>query len=252
MLRFLAIIALILFAGSTAAARTAEEAPPSLADACPGYSGNDLAARALWLRTYDHVRLYAIEGGSSKTAIVLAHGGGGSVCETLGVATKLVANGYRVVAFDFRGYARSQSSRKRPFDFARDLAAASSHARRTGAQRVFLMGSSMGGAAIVQNTSSLRVDGRISLSGTRLWPGYGVNNPRSLPRIRAPFLYVGTRSDPRAPLKEALSIFRRIGARDKRTALYRGTDHGWPLLETSSLGPQRLALVLRWIAARSA
>jgi hypothetical protein len=47
-------------------------------------------------------------------------------------------------------------------------------------------------AAIVQNTSALRVAGRISLSGTRLWPGYGINNRAGVARIRDPFLYVGT------------------------------------------------------------
>jgi hypothetical protein len=66
-------------------------------------------------------------------------------------------------------------------------------------------------AAIVQNTSALRVAGRISLSGTRLWPGYGINNRAGVARIRDPFLYVGTRGDWRAPLKEALGIFRRVG-----------------------------------------
>ena len=249
MLRTLTIIALALCAASAAAASTSEETPPSPAEACR--STEQVQARAFWLQTYDRVRLYAIEVGSGKTAVILAHGGGSDVCETLGLAGKLVANGHRVVAFDFRGYGRSQSPRKNPLALGKDLAAAVTHARRTGAERVFLMGSSMGGAAIVQNTSSLRVDGRISVSGTRLWRGFGVNNPRGLRRIRAPFLYVGSRRDPRAPLREALAIFRRVGAADKRTALYRGSDHGFLLFETSSSAAQRLTLVLRWIAARS-
>lgn len=109
----------------------------------------------------------------------------------------------------------------------------------------------MGGAAIVQNTSSLRVDGRISISGTRLWRGYGFNNFRGLARIRAPFLYVGTRRDPRAPLKEALGIFRRIGAKDKRTAIYPGSDHGWPLVVNGRFAPPSLALILGWIGRHS-
>src|SRR5215208_3236864 len=103
----------------------------------------------------------------------------------------------------------------------------------------------MGGAASVQNTSTLDVDGRISLSGTRLWRGYRVNDPAGLLRIRAPFLYVGSRNDWRAPLKEALGIFRRMGAGDKRTALYPGSDHGWCLVESSRFAPRARALVLR-------
>ena len=109
----------------------------------------------------------------------------------------------------------------------------------------------MGGAAIVQNTGSLRVEGRISLSGTRLWPGFGINDRRAVARIRAPFLYVGARRDRRAPLKEALDIFRRVGAADKRTALYPGSDHGWQLVESSRFANQSRALVLRWIESHS-
>jgi dienelactone hydrolase len=106
-------------------------------------------------------------------------------------------------------------------------------ARLSGAGHVFLIGSSMGGAAIVQNTSALRVEGRVSLSGTRLWPGYGINSPAGVARIRDPFLYVGTRDDWNAPVKEALGIFRRVGARDKRTAFYPGSAHGWDIIERS-------------------
>ena len=171
MLRILTIIALVLGAGSTAAASTAEDAPPpALADACGSRSDwtNELQAEAFWLYTYDRVRLYAIDTRSGARTVVLAHGWGDDLCETLVIAGRLVANGYRVIAFDFRGSGRSQSPAKNWRRLGLDLAATVAHARRTGAQRIFLMGSSMGGAAIVQNTASLRVDGRISLSGTWL------------------------------------------------------------------------------------
>src|SRR6266542_1217964 len=98
---------------------------------------------------------------------------------------------------------------------------------------------------------ALRVDGQISLSGTRLWQGYGINYPAGVARIRDPFLYVGTRHDWRAPLKEALRIFHRVGARDKRTALYPGSNHGWDIIERSRFARQARTLVLQWIASRS-
>jgi pimeloyl-ACP methyl ester carboxylesterase len=192
-----------------------------------------------------------IEAGRGKTAAVLAHGGRSDLCDTLAFATRLVAAGYRIVAFDFRGSGRSESPSTNRLALGKDLAAAVAHARATGAKRVFLIGSSMGGAAIVQNTAVLRVEGRISLSGTRLWPGFGVNNPAGLPRIRAPFLYVGSRNDWRAPLKEALGIFRRVGAADKRKVFYPGSDHGWELVDSSRFAPQARRLVLRWIESHS-
>ncbi len=248
MRRALSIIALVLAVTATAAASTAED-PPTLTEACG--SSSDLEARSFWLQTYDRIRLYAFEAGNGKTTLVLAHGYPSDLCETLTFAGKAVASGYRVVAFDRRGEGRSQSPSKNALAYGRDFAAAVAHARRTGADRVFLIGSSYGGAAVVHNTTSLRVDGRVSLSGTRFRRGFGFNNFRGLARIRAPFLYVGTRRDPYAPLNEALRMFRRVGASDKRKAIYPGGDHGWLLITTGRYSAPSLALVFRWIQVRS-
>ena len=244
-----ALFVAVSFAGAFTLSATAASAPPSLAKACGSTSGLD--ARSSWLKTADGVRLYMIEAGSGPTTIVLAHQGRSNLCDTLPYASTLVANGFRIIAFDFRGWGHSAYPSRNKIALGRDLAAAVARARQDGAGHVFLVGASMGGAAVVQNTSSLDVDGRISLSGTRLWPGFGINHPKSLKRIRAPFLYVGTRSDRRAPLKEALSIFRKIGARDKRTALYPGSDHGWGLVGEGSFGQRTQTLILDWLRARS-
>jgi dienelactone hydrolase len=252
--RALAIVVLLLAAVSAASCAGSDssravsatgDATPTLAEAC-GFAYN-LPARAFWAETTDSVRLYMVEAGSGKTTVVLAHGGRSDLCDTLDFATRLTAAGYRIVAFDFRGSGRSEAPSKNGLALGRDLAAAGAHARQSGAERIFLIGSSMGGAAIVQNTSALRVDGRISLSGTRLWPGFGINNPAGLGRIQDPFLYVGSRTDSRAPLREALSIFRRVGAADKRSAFYPGSYHGWQLVEGAPFAPRARALVLGWI-----
>jgi pimeloyl-ACP methyl ester carboxylesterase len=244
-----ALVAAPLVLSAASAAGTVGAPSPTLTQACGDAYG--LTARSFWQKTGDGVRLYMIDAGSGKTAVVLAHGGRSDLCDTLPFATRLVAAGYRIVAFDFRGSGRSESPSTNRLALGKDLAAAVAHARATGAERVFLIGSSMGGAAIVQNTSTLRVEGRISLSGTRLWPGFGVNDPAGLPRIRAPFLYVGSRDDWRAPLEEALGIFRRVGAADKRTAFYPGSDHGWDLVDNSRFATQARTLVLRWIEGHS-
>jgi dienelactone hydrolase len=249
--RPLAIVALLVCTTATsAAAGPAEDTPPTLTQAC-GSAYANLPARTLWAETHDGVRLYMADIGSGTTTAVLAHGGRSDLCETLDFATQLVAKGYRVVAFDFRGNGHSQSPSRNRLSLGKDLSAAVAHARQLNAEHVFLIGSSMGGAAIVQNTSTLRVDGRISLSGTRLWQGYGINDPAGVARIRSPFLYVGTRHDWRAPLKEAVRIFRRVGAHDKRTAFYPGSAHGWDIIESSRFAPTARALVFRWIARRS-
>jgi pimeloyl-ACP methyl ester carboxylesterase len=249
-LRTFALTALIVGAlSSTATGAALDNTPPTLPQACGSAAG--LPARTFWTTTTDGVRLYMTEAGTGKTTLVLAHGGGSDLCETLAFARRLVARGYRIVAFDFRGNGRSSSPATNRLALGNDLAAAVTHARQAGARHVFLIGSSMGGAAIVQNTSDLPVDGRISLSGTRLWTGFGINNPAGLSRIQAPFLYIGARDDSRAPLAEALGIFRKIGARDKRTAFYPGSDHGWQLVETSRFAPRVRALAIAWIERHS-
>lgn len=241
-------VLLLLALLATATAGAADDTPPAPTEAC-GTAAGVLHARSSWVKTNDGMRLYMLEAGTGKTAVVLAHGGRSDLCETVVFATTLVARGYRVVAFDFRGNGRSTATHS--LALGTDLAAAVAHARQAGAEHVFLLGSSMGGAAIVQNTSTLDVDGRISLSGTRLWTGFGINNQSGLAKIRAPYLYVGARDDWRAPLPEALGIFRKVGARDKRTAIYPGSEHGWQFVETSRFAPRARALVLAWLASRS-
>ena len=236
--------------GSPAAtAPAAKSAPPGLVEACPAAFG--VRARPMWFAASDGVRLYGIEAGTGRTAVVLAHEGGADLCGWLPYVRTLQGAGLRVFAFDFRGYGLSERPPSADLALGRDLAGAVTRVRADGATEVFLMGASMGGAAVVQNSAGIDVAGRISLSGTRLWSGYGVNDPAGVRRVSAPFLYVGTRDDWRAPRPEALSVFRMIGSADKKIVLYPRSDHGWDLVEQPPYGARTRALILRWIRARS-
>jgi pimeloyl-ACP methyl ester carboxylesterase len=246
MMRRLAV-AFSLLVMSVPAGRAAE-APPSLVVACGNASG--ITARAFWLRAADGVRLYAVEAGKGSTAVVLAHQGRSNLCGELPYAKTLLARGLRIVAFDFRGNGHSELPAKNSLALGRDLAAAVSRAHQRGAKNVFLIGASMGGAAVVQNGAGLRVDGLVSLSGTRLWPGFGINKPGP-GALRAPFLYLGSRSDGRAPLQEARAVFRSVGSNDKREVLYPGTLHGWDLVQAAPHAAKTRALILAWIRAHS-
>jgi pimeloyl-ACP methyl ester carboxylesterase len=234
---------------SSSATATPHPAPPSLQSVCS--SSSAVQARSLWLTATDGVRLYAIEAGAGRTAVVLAHQGGADLCGWLPYVSTLQAAGLRVLAFDFRGYGSSDSPSATTLALGRDLAGAVARVRSDGATNVYLMGASMGGAAVVQNSSGIQVSGRISLSGTRLWQGYGVNDPAGVRRISAPFLYVGSRDDSRAPATEAQSVFRDIGSADKKIVLYPGSTHGWDLVEQPPYGARTRALILKWIQARS-
>jgi pimeloyl-ACP methyl ester carboxylesterase len=236
-------VVVVILAGSLLWARGAPR-PPSLVTAC-GSSASALAARPLWLRTSDGVHLYAVEAGTGSTTVVLAHQGRSDLCEELPYAKTLLASGLRVLAFDFRGNGQSQPS-AHTLALRLDLAAAVSRARRDGAKSVFLIGASMGGAAAVQNGGGLPLAGIVSLSGTRLWPGFGINRPGPS-AVRVPFLYLGSRTDWRAPLAEAHSIVRAVSAGDKRSAFYGGSLHGWQLVQDAPFAPRARALILAWL-----
>jgi uncharacterized protein len=229
---------------SRATGGAAGDAPPRLRAACGSSAG--LAARPLWLTTSDRVRLYGVEAGEGAAAVVLAHQGRSDLCEELPYAKTLVAAGLRVLAFDFRGNGHSALPRKGALAYRRDFAAAIARLRADGAKRVFLIGASMGGAAAVQNAGGLALAGIVSLSGTRLWSGFGINKPG--PRaLRAPFLYLGSKEDWRAPLKEARAILRNAGSRDKRGVFYRGSLHGWQLVQDAPFAARARALIRGWI-----
>jgi alpha-beta hydrolase superfamily lysophospholipase len=205
----------------------------------------------MWFAASDGIRLYGIEAGTGRIAVVLAHQGGADLCGWLPYISTLQHAGLRAFAFDFRGSGLSGMSSRASLALGRDLAGAVARVRADGARDVFLMGASMGGAAVAQNSAGIDVAGRISLSGTRLWTGYGVNDPAGVRRISAPFLYVGTRDDWRAPRLEAMSVFRMIGSADKQIVLYPGSMHGWDLVEQPPYGARTRALILKWIRARS-
>jgi len=229
--------------------RSSEPPPPALETECGSfYSG--FKARPFWLETSDGVRLYAIEAGGGATTAVLAHQGQSNLCDTLAYAKTLVAAGLRVVAFDFRGNGLSRRPTRSALALGRDLAAAVERAQADGGGRVFLIGASMGGAAAVQNGAGLPVAGVVSLSGTRLWPGFGLNRP-GVRALTAPLLYVGGRDDSRAPLDEARAVFAQAGSQDKRIVLYPGALHGWLLVDSTPPGPKTRALILSWIRDHS-
>jgi pimeloyl-ACP methyl ester carboxylesterase len=218
--------------------------------ACGSTSGIDVPP--MWLVTPDNVRLYAVESGSGSVTIVLAHEEGSNLCGWLPYMKTLNAEGIRTLAVDLRGYGRSDISNEHPYAFGEDLATAVAQARADGATKVFLMGASMGGGAVIQNAASVTVDGRISLSGTRLEPGgWGIDDRAGVARITAPFLYVGSQDDAQAPLKEVNEIFETIRSRDKRKVLYGGLGRGWDFVESEPHGPRTRALVLSWLRAHS-
>jgi pimeloyl-ACP methyl ester carboxylesterase len=77
-------------------------------------------------------------------------------------AERAAAEGYRVLAFDFRGYGTSSGAADTGLDT--DIAAAVGALRGEGASQVIVMGASMGGTAAVNAGTQLDLAGVVALS----------------------------------------------------------------------------------------
>jgi len=243
---WLAVAAVSAVAVAPAGAAT----PPPLASTCGDAPG--ITAQPTYVRTTDGVDLYALDAGTGSTAVVLVHESPASLCGWLDYIPTLTAAGFRVLAFDLRGFGHSGVPPRVPYRaYDRDLAAMVARARADGAKRVFLLGASYGGALSLTYAPRLRIDGVISLSGETYLPSSHANPLLSAPRLRVPLLIVGTRHDHYLPVKDALVLLRRAATKDKHTALYPGGWHGWGIVETAPYAASARALIAAWIRARS-
>lgn len=108
------------------------------------------AQERVTLRTADGAELVGEVYGQGKHGVVLAHGGRFNKESWKPQATQLAAAGFRVLAFDFRGYGQStgpgaQAPMSAPL--WQDVLAAVRYLRKTGAKPVSVVGGSMGGGA---------------------------------------------------------------------------------------------------------
>lgn len=120
---------------------------PGLADAQQAVS---FATQAVSFATSDGGLIYAREYGSGPRGVVLAHGGRRNKESWHEQAQALVAAGFHVLAFDFRGFGKSSGPGQANPDTAPlqlDVLAAISWLRAHGARKIDVIGASMGGSA---------------------------------------------------------------------------------------------------------
>jgi pimeloyl-ACP methyl ester carboxylesterase len=203
------------------------------------------SARPFWFRTSAGAMLVGVVVGHGRTGLVLAHGRGGDLCEWLPRARGLAEQGYRALAFDFEGFGDSRPGAGADARLDTDVVAAAQELRRRGADRIVLIGSSMGGTAVLVAATRIRppVAGVVSLSGPAAFGA--VNAWRAMPRLRVPVLFV-TAADDEPFLGAARAMYRRARAADKRL-LIAGRGHGSGILAFPDQGPKVLAAVRSFI-----
>ena len=206
--------------------------------------------RVVRFTAVDRVRLIGVEFGRGPNAVVLAHQGGGAagptLCSWVPYARSLARAGYRVLAFDHRGYG-SSSKPSRPdrlFRIDADVVAAVALLRRRGATRVVVGGASLGGAAVVGAAARITplVQGVFTLGAPQSFGS--VDAVAAARTLQVPALFTAAVDDD--PFDDdARSLFEACTSVDKRLEIFPGSRHGAPTLRD----PQAKALVDAWIAA---
>jgi alpha-beta hydrolase superfamily lysophospholipase len=245
-------VACALFAGCGGGGSKSDlpkEPPPVLSAQC-GDAAEGIDARPFWFRASDKALLNGVAVGEGDVAVVLAHGYPSDLCGWLPYAKELASRGYLALAFDFRGLGNSrQQFGERAARVDLDLEAAAEQARKRGAHKVFLMGGSYGGAAVLWAGAELGDDlaGIVDLSGpTSLFNAIGL-----APKITAPLLVLTSRHDSVVSPQNSRELVAAAGSEDKRVAIYPGDWHAQDLLYGAPYRDRVDALISEFLRRRS-
>jgi esterase/lipase len=211
------------------------------ASAAPRAPDGCIATNARF-RAADGTRLEGAVLGRGTTGVVFAHQLAGDRCQWLPFARELTAKGYRALVFDMRGYGSSSGLDGTYPD--RDVIAAAKELRRRGANKIVLVGASMGGTGVVVAAPGIRprVSGLVDLSGPT---GFGgVNALPAAKKLRAPALFVAGRDDGSYALATR-TLYRAAASKDKKLLMAPTSWHGVDLVSRSDVKKAVLAFIAR-------
>jgi pimeloyl-ACP methyl ester carboxylesterase len=227
--------ALAVVAGSCAAT-AAEGVARTSADGCTPRAAD------VRFRASDGTRLAGHRFGKGRVAVVLAHESRGSLCDWVPYAKRLAARGYLALPFDFRGYGESQSGGARSSRLDLDVEAAAKEARVLGATKVFVVGASMGGSAVLTAATATHpsVAGVVSVSGAADLVGA----LDAAKRLAVPVLYLAGRFDPQFA-SDARRLYAATAARDRKLDIVGRGEHGTELVDASPKARSAIESFLR-------
>jgi len=165
--------------------------------------------------------------GDGDTGVVIAYERNGNVCTWLPLADTLLAQGYRVALFDYTGV----------LDPQQDVGLVTAELRKEGVRRVFLIGGSLGGAAVLHAAVEIAPP----VAGVANIAGGLPDGEAQARRLRVPLLLIAARNDVilenlNAPAPRWMNQLYRAAtsAPDRRLVLVPGTEHASQLFT----GPQ--------------
>ncbi len=187
--------------------------------------------------------------GRGPIGIVLVHQSDQDYCGFVPFARTLAVRGYRAFAISLRGHGSSQADKVPNYHYAGDVVGAAAELRRRGARRIFLMGGSVGGTAVVAAAPEVQpaVAGVIDLSGPAMW--FDMNAVAAVKRLTVPILFVVSSFD-EPFLTDTRNLYAAAASTNKRLVVRKGPDHGTALLDPKYEAPVR-ALVLSFLKTHS-
>ena len=218
-------------------------------------TGDELRAE-VWFDAPDGAHLAGVVLGQGRTGVVLAHQRWFSLCSWMPFARTLAQQGFRVLAFDFRGFGISppMSGRAgRSLDL--DVAGGIGYLRHLGVDRVVLVGTSMGATSSLmvasqdQPAGQAPVVGVVSISGPSRF--YEMDAAKAVEHLRVPLLLIASAEDG-SYARAARVLYDNARSHSKRMVILPGKVHGIGLLSSGANGAQVRQLITTFIQEHAA
>ena len=184
-----------------------------------------MAVSAVTFTTSDGVVLSGRLYGTGTTGVVLAHMYPADQSSWASFAERLASKGYAALTFDFRGYGRSGGTKEIGL-IDRDMMAALGFLQGHGAERVFLIGASMGGTASLLVARDKPVAGVVTLSTPVAF--MGLDASEAVKEVAAPKLFIAGVWD--VPAREGLTALFEAAPKPKERFMVESNAHGTDLL----------------------
>jgi pimeloyl-ACP methyl ester carboxylesterase len=164
--------------------------------------------------------------GSGNSWVILSHMYPTTQTSWFDFARYLADNGYIVLTYDFRGYGKSGGSQDIS-NIDKDLEAALDFVRQYDAEKIFLIGASMGGTASLVVASKQTVDGVISFSSPTEIDSLSAID--KVGKIDAPKLFIASQGDGIAA--ESANTLFDASPEPKEIEILDGSAHGTFIFE---------------------
>lgn len=246
-----AILALVLLAGCAGSGGeetdTAAEPGPSPRTIDQQCRGEFAGVEAGVLEGPDGAWLHTASVGDSSTVAVLLHQtNGGGLCGFLPYAQELADRGVQAELFDLCPYGQSVCQTHQPWleEPVSQIALVVERARAEGAERVVLVGASMGGSLAVQAAPAVQADAVVDLSGPAVFSTADFSRDAAL--LTMPALVAISDDDP-DDVEALTEGFDTIPAETKEF-VHVEAGHGYTLLEEDEVWTALADQVAGWVA----